>query len=73
MRMLERWDALWRADATLTAGDRLELQRLSAFRRWKFLRSNLRRHPAGALAGALHLGITQPLSMAQIPAAVRTS
>jgi glycosyltransferase involved in cell wall biosynthesis len=73
MNMLDRWESLWRADATLTAAERRELAGMAAFRRWKFLRSNLRRHPVQTLAGAVLLGIAQPFSVTQLRAAVRTS
>ena len=57
LTILKRWDALWKADSTLDAQDRTELDRLSALRRRKFLRANLRRQPAETVLGALQGGL----------------
>jgi glycosyltransferase involved in cell wall biosynthesis len=60
LEMLDRWDRLWQAATDLTPEDRIELKRMSAFRRWKHLRSNARRQPVPVLAGMLKLVTTKP-------------
>ena len=50
-QMLDRWETLWQKVDDLSAADRMELTKLSAMRRWKHLRANVRRQP---LAAALH-------------------
>jgi hypothetical protein len=54
--MLDRWDLLWRSAVDLTSHDREELKQMSAFRRWKHLRSNARSQPIRVLIGLLSLG-----------------
>lgn len=51
LEMLERWDQLWKA-SDLSAPQKHEMQRLSAFRRWKHVRSNARRQPVQAALNA---------------------
>jgi hypothetical protein len=60
LEMLDRWDRLWQSATDLTAGDRRELSRTSAFRRWKHLRANARRQPLSAFRGVLKMAVTQP-------------
>jgi glycosyltransferase involved in cell wall biosynthesis len=60
LEMLDRWDRLWQSATDLTPEDRIELKRMSAFRRWKHLRSNARRQPVPVLAGMLKLVTTKP-------------
>jgi glycosyltransferase involved in cell wall biosynthesis len=55
IEMLDRWDQFWQADCDLTTQDRDELARMSAFRRWKHLRSNARTQPFRALRGLLKI------------------
>jgi len=55
LAMLDRWDALWKRDQSLTDRDRVELASLSALRRRKLLRSNLRLRPVKTLFAALKL------------------
>jgi hypothetical protein len=56
--MLDRWDRLWQAAPDLTTQDREELAHMSAFRRWKHLRSNARRQPLRVLQGLFKLATT---------------
>ena len=58
IEMLDRWDLLWQVAPDLTPQDRKELAQLSAFRRWKHLRNNARRHPLRVLRGLLKLATT---------------
>ncbi|HLG98189.1 MAG TPA: glycosyltransferase family 2 protein [Bryobacteraceae bacterium] len=51
LEMLERWDGLWKA-SDLSAEQKKQLQQISAFRRWKHVRSNARRQPIQALLNA---------------------
>ena len=60
LEMLDRWDRLWQAATDLTPEDGIELKRMSAFRRWKHLRSNARRQPVPVLTGMLKLVTTKP-------------
>lgn len=55
IRMLDRWDDLWKSDRTLTASDRAELSEMSTVRRWKHLRTNARPQPVGALLGLVKM------------------
>jgi glycosyltransferase involved in cell wall biosynthesis len=61
IQLLDRWDRLWHAATDLTAEDRRELARLSAFRRWKHLRANGREQPVAVVKGLLRLMTTQPM------------
>jgi glycosyltransferase involved in cell wall biosynthesis len=63
LEMLDRWDSLWRAATDLTFEDRSALARISTFRRWKHLRSNIRTEPVPVLFGALKLITTKSHSM----------
>jgi glycosyltransferase involved in cell wall biosynthesis len=65
LSMLRRWDQLWSADHTLEPLERLELRRLSALRRRKFLRSNLRRNPAATIFAALKCGFSWEPAVSQ--------
>ena len=56
LHMLARWDALWRNDSTLDRHERDELAGLTALRRRKFLRSNLRRDPVRTVLAACGAG-----------------
>jgi glycosyltransferase involved in cell wall biosynthesis len=58
IEMLDRWDRFWQAAPDLTPQDREELAQISAFRRWKHLRSNARRQPLRVLRGLLKLATT---------------
>lgn len=42
LRILDRWDGLWRCDTELSQENREELTFFSALHRWKFLRTSLR-------------------------------
>lgn len=55
IEMLDRWDRLWQAAPDLTPQDRKKLAELSAFRRWKHLRTNARREPFHVLLGLVKL------------------
>jgi hypothetical protein len=61
--MLARWDGFWHAAADLSDQDRAELARISAYRRWKHLRANLRRQPVAVLKNLLLYGLTRPRSL----------
>jgi len=67
LRMLDRWDRMWGKAADLTSEDRAELGRLSAFRRWKHIRTNARRNPVEALLQLLRFGLTRPRSIIPSP------
>ena len=58
IEMLDRWDRFWQGATDLTLQDREELAQISAFRRWKHLRSNARRQPLRVLQGLLKLATT---------------
>jgi len=55
LEILDRWEDLWRADPALDRFDRSELAAFSFERRWKHIRSNLRRQPAAAARASLGL------------------
>lgn len=55
--MLDRWDRLWQAAPDLSLKDRDELARISALRRWKHLRANVRRQPLRVFADLLKLAM----------------
>jgi glycosyltransferase involved in cell wall biosynthesis len=63
LKLLDRWDRMWQAASDLTDDDRAELGRLSAFRRWKYIRTNVRHHPADALFHLVRFGATRPRSI----------
>jgi hypothetical protein len=63
IEMLDRWDRFWQMAVDLTPQDRQELSHLSAFRRWKYLRSNARRQPLRALRGLFKLATTNHRSL----------
>jgi transcription initiation factor TFIIIB Brf1 subunit/transcription initiation factor TFIIB len=67
LKMLDRWDRMWRKATDLTAEDRAELERLSAYRRWKHIRTNARKNPAEAILQILRFGLTRPSAI--IPSA----
>lgn len=58
LRMLDRWDRLWRSAPDLTDEDKEDLAHISSFRRWKHLRANARREPLHALLGLVKLAAT---------------
>lgn len=60
LEALQRWDRLWRADASLDGEERRELESLTRLRRWKFLRTNLRRRPAGTVLAAARFLVQSP-------------
>lgn len=55
LRVLDRWEELWRADPSLDRSDIAELAAFSFERRWKHIRSNLRRQPGAAARAGLGL------------------
>lgn len=57
---LDAWERLWKADSSLDSRDRSELAELTRMRRWKFLRANLRRKPAGTFLAAARILVHQP-------------
>jgi glycosyltransferase involved in cell wall biosynthesis len=57
LEMLDRWDRLWKK-AHLKSEQQSELERLSAFRRWKHLRGNARTQPAQAVWSAMQHGLS---------------
>ena len=67
LKMLDRWDRMWRKADDLTADDRAELERLSAYRRWKHIRTNARKNPTEAILQILRFGLTRPSAI--IPSA----
>jgi len=67
LRMLDRWDRMWQNASDLSAEDRAELKRLSAFRRWKHIRTNARKSPVDALLQLLRFGITRPRAIIPSP------
>lgn len=73
LAMLDQWDRLWKADASLEPQDRRELAALSKIRRLKLLRSNVRREPARAVISALQLRLWQPGAMVAVRSGVRGS
>jgi glycosyltransferase involved in cell wall biosynthesis len=57
---LQKWARLWRADETLTAEERDELESLTRLRSWKFLRTNLRRTPGVTMLEAARYLVRKP-------------
>ena len=58
LKMLDRWDRLWQSATDLSSLDRAELAQMSAFRRWKHLRTNARREPLRVVCGLAKLAAT---------------
>lgn len=58
LEMLDRWDRCWSRDPLLDEADRAELVKLSALRRRKFLRANLRRDPLRTIWAALQRSLS---------------
>ncbi len=58
---LNAWDRAWMQDSTLDSEGRQELTHLSAFRRRKMLRSNLRRQPVAFLRHLRSWAFPQPV------------
>jgi glycosyltransferase involved in cell wall biosynthesis len=67
LRMIDWWEASWRAASGLTVADRRELERLSAFRRWRHLRANVRGQVVSSLLHGARIVSTRPRSI--IPSA----
>jgi hypothetical protein len=67
LKMIDWWEASWRADSGLTAAERRELERISAFRRWRHLRANARGQMVSSLLYAARIVSTRPRSI--IPSA----
>ncbi len=63
LKMLDRWDRLWQADADLTSSDHRELESTSSLRRWKHLRTNARKQPFSAILGFMKLLAKAPPSL----------
>lgn len=57
LEILDRWDQAWMGDKTLGTEDFEELSQLSALRRRKFLRSNLRSNPWQTMIEAARCGM----------------
>lgn len=60
---LRRWDCCWQRDDSLPSAERAELAVISAFRRRKFVRSNMRRQPLAALLNFRAYAFPAPASL----------